>query len=191
MVREEYVVILDFLPYGHPEPGGRRKEPIAQAIGERSFTLLELIFRLGSDLFFVPRDRIRLDDYRAHIKRIRPIKFEELTASARSELPYAIEDIVSRQEDRFVRFFNEAGPITPRLHQLQLIPGIGQKGLWKVLEARNEKPFESFEDIAKRTKVLQDPKKAVVKRILFELEHMEDRTGHAKYKLFVGRGARY
>jgi putative nucleotide binding protein len=52
--------------------------------------------------------------------------------------------------------------------------------MWEILETRRDKPFTSFEDIKKRVKLIPDPEKLIVKRILAELNN-ED-----KYKLFVG-----
>ena len=67
-----------------------------------------------------------------------------------------------------------------RMHQLELLPGLGKKHMWEVIQARKGKPFESFEDIKNRVKLLPDPKQLVVKRILSEL------AGKEKYKIFVG-----
>ena len=50
----------------------------------------------------------------------------------------------------------------------------------EILEERRDKPFESFEDIKKRIKLLPDPEKVIIKRILMELDE-ED-----KHQLFVG-----
>ncbi|MHA1628104.1 MAG: DUF655 domain-containing protein, partial [Candidatus Baldrarchaeia archaeon] len=69
-------------------------------------------------------------------------------------------------------------PITMRMHQLELLPGIGKKIMWEILEERKKKPFESFKDLTSRIK-MPDPVKAIVKRILIELE------GEDKYYLFV------
>ena len=52
--------------------------------------------------------------------------------------------------------------------------------MWEVLEARKVKLFESFEDLKARVKLLPDPKQAVVKRIISELE------GKEKYRIFAG-----
>jgi putative nucleotide binding protein len=89
-----------------------------------------------------------------------------------------IESVVGANEERFVKFFNTAGPITTRLHQLQILPGIGKKTMWEILEERKKKPFSSFNDLADRVRI-QDPKKIVVKRVLMELQ------GEDKYQVFT------
>ena len=65
------------------------------------------------------------------------------------------------------------------MHQLELLPGLGKKHMWQIIETRDEKPFESFSDLKNRVKLMPDPEKAVIKRILQELEGIE------KHKLFV------
>jgi putative nucleotide binding protein len=79
-----------------------------------------------------------------------------------------------------VDFYNEAQPITLRLHQLNLLPGIGKKLRNDVLDQRKRKPFESFEEIEERISGLHNPEEVLVERILEEL-HEED----LKYRLFV------
>ena len=65
------------------------------------------------------------------------------------------------------------------MHQLELLPGVGKKHMWQIIEARNEKEFDSFKDIKDRVKLMPDPEKVVIKRIQMELE------GAEKHKLFV------
>ena len=48
MEKEENAIILDYLPYGYPLE--KKMMPIAQAIGEGHFTLLELVPRRGIKL---------------------------------------------------------------------------------------------------------------------------------------------
>jgi len=65
------------------------------------------------------------------------------------------------------------------MHQLELLPGLGKKHMWEILDIRKEKPFESFNDIKKRVKLMPDPKKAIIKRILAEIQ------GKEKHRIFV------
>ena len=48
-IREEYAVILDFLPNGYPFDNTpiHRKNPIVQAVGKEHFVLLELVPKKG------------------------------------------------------------------------------------------------------------------------------------------------
>ncbi|MEM2136465.1 MAG: DUF655 domain-containing protein [Candidatus Methanomethylicia archaeon] len=177
---EEYSYVLDFLPYGHPltERTLMRSEPIAQVIGANYFVLLEVVIRPGVNL--TARELVYIGrGVRDKVLRIRrKLTYNDLTISAKDELPDVLDIIVTKQEKKFVEFFNIAGSLTTRLHSLQLLPGIGRKHLWIILEERRIKPFENFEDIRLRTKI-SDPKKLIIKRIISEL------IDEDKYKLFV------
>ena len=49
------------------------------------------------------------------------------------------------------------------MHQIELLPGMGKKHMKEILEKREEKEFESFEDMKKRIPNLPDPEKAIKK----------------------------
>ncbi|MFA6462214.1 MAG: DUF655 domain-containing protein [Candidatus Woesearchaeota archaeon] len=177
--REEKAIVLDYLEHGYPFDDGAMKTPIVQALGLVHLTVLELIPKRGIAL--QPLQEVYIGEGRRdeihHIKG--RIGVEKLTGTARNELPHAIEAVIDMDEKRFVEFFNKAQPLSMRMHQLELIPGFGKKHMWEVLEARKVKPFESLEDLKERVKLLPDPKAAVVKRIVSELE------GKEKYHLFT------
>jgi putative nucleotide binding protein len=179
---EDYAYVLDFLPYGHPDDKRplHKREPLAQVVGEKFFTLLEVSVKkdknpLVGDRVYIGKDLMQRDVVNKIKRRLR---YEELTATAKSELPYVLEQMVKQQEERFVEFFNKAESITTKLHQLELLPGIGKKTMWAIIEERKKEPFKSFEDIAKRIKI--DPVKCVIQRIIYELQNPS-----TKYKLFT------
>ena len=179
VTKEEKAIVLDYLEHGYPFEQGAMKSSIVQAIGFTHLTILELIPKKGVQL--QPYQEIYIGEGKReeihHIKGRIPI--EKLTSTARNELPHVVEEIVSKDETRFINFFNKAQPLTMRMHQLELLPGLGKKHMWEIINARKEKPFESFEDLKNRVKLLPDPKQAVVKRIVAELE------GKEKYRLFT------
>jgi putative nucleotide binding protein len=177
---EEYAYILDFLKQGKLDMRRQvyTRDPVAQAIGEDFFTLLELTpkkgvtFQQGERVFIGVGNRDKID----HVKR--RIEHEELTATAKTEIKYIVEKIVNNNEEYFSNFFNESRPLTTRMHQLELLPGIGKKLMWEILEERKKSLFKNFEDVINRVR-LNDPKKIIIKRILMELEK-ED-----KYQIFT------
>ncbi|HSQ92985.1 MAG TPA: DUF655 domain-containing protein, partial [Methanoregula sp.] len=63
-----------------------------------------------------------------------------------------------------------------------LLPGIGKKLMWEILEARGRKPFTSFADISARIKSIPHPEKMIQARILEELQDKE-----IKYHVFTTR----
>ena len=184
---EDYAIVLDYLPLGYVKEGTNsyKRKPVAQAIGTEEFTLLEL----------TPKERTNLDIHekvyigagkRDKVARVnRRLPFNKMTSTAKIELNYVIEEIIKEKEEKFIQFFNEAGPISTRLHQIELLPGIGKKHMWDIIEARKEAPFQDFADVKKRVPMLSDPVKLISKRIHLELEAAEDRKGKKKYILFT------
>jgi putative nucleotide binding protein len=179
--REETAIVLDFLPHGYPFDTRplHRKTPIAQAMGKSNFTLLELIPK--KEINLQPNEEIYIGEGKRdkihHV--VGRIPLTKLTETAKGELEFIIRKLVRANQQRFIDFFNKAGPISTRRHQMELLPGIGKKHMWEILEKRDEKPFENFEDLKKRVKLIPDPEKAVIKRILMEINE-ED-----KYKIFT------
>ncbi|MFN4133561.1 MAG: DUF655 domain-containing protein [Candidatus Hadarchaeales archaeon] len=183
---EDRGIVLDFLPQGHPSDPRpiHLKEPIAQVLGDTFFTLLEVVpqkgatFNVLDEIFIGKGEREKVD----RVKR--RITYNDLTSAAKTELPKAISLLVDKHPEKFVDFFNKAGPITTRFHQLELIPGVGKKIMWAMLEEREKGPFSDFEDLEKRVKGFNNPKQAVVKRVEMEL------MGTDKYSVFVRAPAR-
>jgi len=180
---EEHAYVLDFLPHGRPgiRPTGRagyRAGALVQLVGEEFFTLLEALVKEG--VVLKPHNRVYVGKQaREEITYIiGRITHDELTAAAKMELPAVISKIVHNREREFVDFFNTAHAMTPRMHALELIPGIGKKYMWQVIDERERKPFENFEDLQNRTEI-PDPVKLITKRILEEL------AGESKYRLFT------
>lgn len=185
--REENALILDYLSLGYVknDMSKFKGKTVAQAIGADYFTLLELNPLEGSefdigDIVYIGKDRDK-----AKAKVFSKLDYENLTATSRVELDYAIRELVEAKEEKFVEFFNTAGPISTRLHKLELIPGIGKKHMWKIIEAVKEKPFESFEDISTRVPALSDPAGMIVNRIKQELNTTISKKGKNKYYLFT------
>ncbi len=180
-MKEEQAIVLDFLPNGYPfdKRPMHKKTAIAQAIGKNFFVLLELVPKKG--IFLTAHEEVYIgegkrDKIHHIIGKITP---DRLTETAKSELNYIMEELVIKNEPRFVEFFNKAQPINMRRHQIELLPGIGKKHMNEILEEREKAPFTSFKDIKERVKLIPDPEKAVIKRILQELQ------GEEKYSLFT------
>ncbi len=164
---EEYAIVLDFMPTGRSS--ALKSEPTAQLLGENKFTLLEVVTKtkdvaIGERVYIGKgeRDKVALIKER--------ITYDQLTDAAKRELPNAIQSIVKGNEQKFLAFFNNAGPLNIRMHALELLPGIGKKHLEAILTARDEKQFESFGDLLNRVPLLQDPVKLITERVIEELK---------------------
>jgi putative nucleotide binding protein len=179
--REEVARVLDYLPYGRtPDTRSYQKQPLVQAVGETNFVLMEMTPKegvvpvAGTRVYIGSGSRDVID----HVNR--RIEYIELSNSAKLELPFEIQTIVLEDEPRFIRYFNEAGPITTRMHALELLPGIGKKLMWAVLTERKKGPFKSFVELMERVKGLHNPEKLITKRVEDEL--MDDKI---KYRVFT------
>jgi putative nucleotide binding protein len=180
---EEYAYILDFLAHGRPgvRPTGRagyRAGALVQMMGEEFFTLLEALIKDGVSLKAHDRVYVGKEPREEITYIIGRIGYNELTAAAKMELSAVISRIVLSRESWFITFFNSARAMTPRMHALELIPGIGKKYMWQVINERERRPFESYDDLQKRTE-LPNPVKLITKRVLEEL------SGDSKYRLFT------
>jgi putative nucleotide binding protein len=175
----ETAVILDFLPHGRTDDDRPQyqKEPLAYALDREDFALYELIMETDSDVSI--GDSIDIYDSE-RIQRVNEIDYEDLPSGANSELDYVIEDIVEAHEQEYVDFYNDAQPITLRLHQLNLLPGIGKKLRNNILDERKRQPFESFDDVESRISGLHNPKDVLVERIIEEI-----REDDLKYRIFA------
>lgn len=181
--KEDEAIVLDFLPNGYPFDSrpSHMKTPIAQAIGKENFTLLELVPKKG--IFLQPYEDVYIGDAkRDKIHHINgKVAYDKLTHTAKAELEHVIMQLVHADQKRFVEFFNKAQPLSTRMHIIELLPGVGKKHMWEIVEERRGEPFKDFDDIKKRVKLMPDPEKVIQKRIMLEL------TGNEKHLLFVDR----
>jgi putative nucleotide binding protein len=179
--KEEKVVVLDYLPNGYSNDTRpmHRKSAIVQGMGKNHFILLELVPK--KEVFLQPHEEVYIGEGKRdkihHI--IGKLPADKLTSTAKSELEFVIKEAVSANQQKFVDFFNNAQPLSTRMHQLELLPGLGKKHMWEIIDARKEKPFENFEDIKKRVKLMPDPQKTIVRRILAEI------LGDEKHHIFA------
>ena len=177
---EEYAYVLDYMPHGRP--GAPRTTHSAQGalqlLGEGYFTLLEASpkpeaeYNIRDKIFVGKGDRALV----GHI--LGRITYEELTSAARAELPLIVETVVRENEWKFINFVNESQSLTPRMHSLELIPGIGKRLMFQIIDLRERYPFESYDDLKERTS-LSDPVKLISRRVLKELSEDE------KYYIFT------
>ena len=178
-VYEEYAYVLDYLPYGRSSEKSRHLAvPTVQIMGEQFFTLLEAELKIGATVLVHERIYIGRERREKIDRIISRISYDHLTANAKAELVPLIMELVKSQEKRFVDFFDNSQPVTPRMHSLELLPGIGKKSMWQIVNMREKKPFTSYKDVQERTG-LSDVPKIIAKRIIEEL------STETKYRLFT------
>jgi len=176
MAKEEKAIILDYLPNGYPLE--KKTMPIAQAVGLNGLTLLELAPRrditleVGEEVYIGEGKRDKIYYILGRLHR------EKLTEPAKTYLQEVIEKYVKENEKEYLKFFNQSTAINKRIHQIELLPGMGKRHMKEIIEKREEE-FKSFEDMKQRISNLPDPAKAVEKRIFQELTNIE------RYNLFT------
>lgn len=174
--KDEYIKVLDFLQHGRKS---EKQEPVAQGIGTQNYNLLEVVMRDevrpkgGEELYIGEGDREKVKYIKARLD------YDQLTGNAKNELKYVLKAMVNDQEEKFVEFFNEATPVTPRRHAFELLPGIGSKHMQNLLDEREKGDFESFEDIDERVSSIPSPEELIIDRIIEELK------GETKQRLFT------
>jgi len=177
---EEHAYVLDFNARGKSSTVRGRDGIIVTAIGEDRLTLLEILgvpnstFEIGEKIYIGKEGRTKV------LSVLGKMQFNKISASAQSELLNVANQIVAENEQRFVDYLNNAQPLTPRIHALELIPGIGKTYMKVMLEEREKKKFESFADLQDRVG-FKEPIKQISKRILEEI------SGESRMNLFVKR----
>lgn len=177
---EEHAYVLDFNSRGKSSTVRGREGIIVTAIGEDRLTLLEVLgipnstFEIGEKIYIGKEGRTKV------LSVLGKMEYDKISSSAQSELEIVIETIVTTNELKFVSYLNNAQPLTPRIHALELIPGIGKTYMKTMLEEREKKKFESYKDLQERVG-FKEPIKHISERILDEI------TGESRMNLFVKR----
>jgi len=177
---EESAYVLDFIPHSISLSIKGREGLILHAIGGEWLTLLEILAMDRVTFVIGEKLRITRESREKIISVLGRLEYKDLTDGAKNELLNVCEKIVRDYENKYVTYFNELQPVTPRKHALQLISGIGKKFIKQILKEREKKPFESFEDIQTRVG-LKDPAKRIAKRLVTEI------SGQSGIILFVKR----
>jgi putative nucleotide binding protein len=177
---EEHAYVLDFKSRGKSITVRGRTGMIVNAIGEERLALLEILgvenstFDVGERIYIGKEGRTKVKSV------LGKIDYTKMSISTQSEIPRIVELIVTKNEKRFVDYLNNAQPITPRIHALELIPGIGKTYMNVLIQEREKKLFESYNDIEKRTG-FKEPIRHLSQRILEEI------SGKTRMNLFAKR----
>ena len=177
---EEHAYVLDFNPRGKSTSVRGREGIIVTCIGEDHLSLLEVlgvpnsIFEIGEKIYIGKEGRTKV------LSVLGKIEYNKISLSSQNELNTMVENIVTFNESKFVKYLNNAQPLTPRVHALELIPGIGKIYLKTMLEEREKKKFENYKDLQDRVG-FKDPVGHISERIMDEI------TGESRMNLFVKR----
>lgn len=177
---EEHAYVLDFNTRSKSVTVRGREGVILTTIGEDMLTLLEILgtehstFEIGERIYIGKEGREKIQSV------LGKIPYARISNAAKSDLPTVVERIVKNNEKRFVDYINMAQPLTPRIHALELIPGIGKTYMQTMIEERDLKRFESFADMEERVG-FKDPARHISQRIVEEV------TGETRINIFAKR----
>ena len=177
---EEYAYVLDYSSQGKSKTVRGRDGVVIIALGEERLTLLEILgvedstFDVGEKIYIGKEGRTKVQSV------LGKLDYEQTTGSAQIELDNVVKTIVTENEERFVNYINNAQPLTPRRHSLELIPGIGKTYLKLLIEEINKQKFLNYQDLEERAG-LKEPVIHLSKRIIEEIK------GETLFKLFVKR----
>ena len=112
---EDYAYVLDVLPEGRPDSKRRfRREPLVYGLGIEEFKIFDMqpvagaAINIGDKCYIgkETEDRTQIDHVRARVN------YSDLTHTAQSELSFVLDEIVKDNEEKFIQFYNHAGPIS-------------------------------------------------------------------------------
>ena len=153
---------------------------IVIALGEERLTLLEILgienstFDIGERVYIGKEGRTKVQSV------LGKMDYGKTSDSTKNEIPKVVESIITKNEKKFVDYINNAQPLTPRTHALELIPGIGKTYMNVIIKEREKEPFQSYHDIEERAG-LKEPIRHLTERIVEEI------SGEARMNLFVKR----
>jgi putative nucleotide binding protein len=177
---EEYAYVLDFKSRAKSTTVHGRTGIIVITLGEERLTLLEILgienstFDVGERVYIGKEGRTKVQSV------LGKMDYVKISDTAKNEIPTVVKSIITKNEKKFVDYINNAQPLTPRVHALELIPGIGKTYMNVMIKEREKAPFESFHDIEERTG-LKEPEKHLSQRIIEEISQ------ETRINLFVKR----
>lgn len=177
------VYILDILQHGRMERPDQASQhhsfnPICQILEVPSFHLFEIEMNKGATV--AVQDKVIISGEDGPLGRVtRRLQSKDLTSTSQDMLKEVLVSYVKENETFFVDWFNKAGPITIKRHSLEVLPGIGKKIMWDIVNERTKKLFANYADMSTRIPGLK-PSELIAKRIVEELESDEE-----KHYLFV------
>ena len=177
---EEYAYVLDYKSRAKSTTVRGRIGVIVIALGEERLTLLEILgienstFDIGERVYIGKEGRTKVQSV------LGKMDYGKTSDSTKNEIPKVVESIITKNEKKFVDYINNAQPLTPRTHALELIPGIGKTYMNVIIKEREKEPFQSYHDIEERAG-LKEPIRHLTERIVEEI------SGEARMNLFVKR----
>lgn len=147
--KDNWCMVLDFLPNGKEELPPHKRKPIAQVIGWEKFSLLEIVPR--ENITFSTRQKLFIGEgTRREVDHIeRKIKFEWLTSLAKTEMSPIVIKIIKSNEEKYIKFFNNPPAVSLNRNILDSFPEISKANRNKILKALKTERFTCLRDVEK------------------------------------------
>ena len=175
---EEIAYIINFSPRSSSKLIPGRDGPLIEAIGENRLILLETLAAKNSNFTIGQKIYIGKEGRTDVVSVLGRLSYQQLSEMAKNSLQQVIELLVQNNESKFLNYFNELQPIGPRLHSLELIPGVGKTTMQLILKEREKSAFKSFEDLKTRVGI-KEPIIQLSKRIHEEI------IGNTRLSIFI------
>lgn len=179
-LHETHAYVLDVKTRSRSALFRGREGTILTALGDKRFTLLELLGSPGKRFEVGERLDISRDGRDRVLAVLGKLEYSRISTAATEELSVVVRQIVEAAEERFAGYVSHAGLVTAQVHALSMLPGVGKAVMKSILDQRAIREFEGYADIEARTG-WRDPAENIYRRIQDELE---GRTGTC---LFVRR----
>ena len=158
----------DFLPVGVKSSGDYRKRyQVITVIGTDKFSILRIYLKKSLNTI-AKGEVLDLNKSKDNFQLVRKLRASDWSSTLHDEIQDNLAQIIQDQEVKMVDFFNKAHAVTNRLHQLKLLPNVGEKRVVQILKIRDQQEFISFEDFEERVGL--NPIEIIKKRIFEELE---------------------
>ena len=147
-------------------------------IGQKFLNIIEIL--IDDDTVFETGEKISIGtENRSKILSVLGrVPYKKMPDDVADTFSTVIEGIVAKEEQRFVKFINTAGPLNYKNHALKAIPQISEKISQNIINERDDKEFDSYMDIEERAGV-----KNIVKNIADRIK--EEIIDDTKINMFV------
>lgn len=149
-------------------------EPLVQAVATTSFALVDVTVTDASVLDQDDRLYVGPGAWDRVVGIDRQLSYHALPAVVQGLLGPMIEQIIRRNENRFIEAFNTTVLDDCDCHPLALLPGLSAACREAIIAERSQRRFIDFADLTDRVVCCDHPCAMVAERVLAELRGDDD-----------------
>jgi putative nucleotide binding protein len=149
-------------------------QPLVQAVGTTTFALVDVTVTDASALDRDDRLYVGPGAWDRVIGIERRLTYHELTPAVKAVLATTVEQIIRRNDRRFIEAFNTTIFEDRDGHPLDLLPGLSADCQGAIVAERSQRRFADAADLTARVACCEQPWDLLVERVLLELRSGED-----------------